>query len=63
MKMLKIKAWLDSGANVYSCREVVFEVDEHEWLAMDEQEQELYAKDYAWNRMDWGYEVVGNDNL
>ena len=63
MKMLKIKAWLDSGANIHSCREVTFEVDECDWLAMDEFEQDAYAQDYAWNRMDWGYEIVGDDNL
>jgi hypothetical protein len=56
--MITVKTWLDSGANCESRYEVVFEVDKHEWLDMNEQEQEEYAKDYAWNRMDWGHEVV-----
>jgi hypothetical protein len=60
-KMITVKTWLDSGANCQSRYQVTFEVDESEWLDMNELEQEEYAKDYAWNRMDWGYEVVDND--
>ena len=30
---------------------------------MAETEQEEYAKSFAWDHMDWGYEVVGDDNL
>ena len=63
MKMIKIEAYLDSGANIHSCRKVVFELDESEWLDMDEGQQEEYAKEYAWDRMEWGYNVVGDDNL
>ena len=56
--MIKIKTWLDSGANCESRYEATFEIDEAEWLAMSEFEQEELAKEYAWNRMDWGYEVI-----
>ena len=63
MKMIKIEAYLDSGANIHSCRKVVFEIEEDVWNSMAETEQEELAKEYAWDRMEWGYEVVGDDNL
>ena len=57
MSMIKIKAWLDSGANIHSCRETEFEIDEAEWSAMSEDEKDEYAKEVAWDRMDWGWVV------
>jgi hypothetical protein len=57
MSMIKIKAWLDSGANVHSCRWTDFEIEEAEWSAMSEDERDEYAKEVAWDRMDWGWIV------
>jgi hypothetical protein len=57
MSMIKIKTWLDSGANIHSCRETEFEIDEAEWCAMSEDEKDEYAKEVAWDRMDWGWDV------
>jgi hypothetical protein len=57
MSMIKIKAWLDSGANVHSCRWTDFEIEEAEWIAMSEDERDEYAKEVAWDRMDWGWVV------
>ena len=57
MSMIKIKAWLDSGANVHSCRWTDFEIEEAEWSAMSEDERDEYAKEVAWDRMDWGWVV------
>ena len=58
MPTLKIKTWLDSGANCQSAYKVEFEIDESEWNAMSEEERDDYAKDYAWDRMDWGWVIV-----
>lgn len=57
MSMITIKAWLDSGANHQSTYWVEFEIDEAEWSAMSEDERDEYAKDHAWDRMDWGWVV------
>jgi hypothetical protein len=61
MSTIKIKAWLDSGANTHSCRETEFEVDEDEWSDMSDKEKDDYAKEYAWDHMDWGW-VVKEEN-
>jgi len=55
--MITIKAWLDSGANIHSCRETEFEIDEAEWSEMTEEERDEYAKQIAWDRMHWGWVV------
>jgi hypothetical protein len=57
MSMIKIKAWLDSGANVHSCRWTDFEIEEAEWNAMSADERDEYAKEVAWDSMDWGWVV------
>jgi hypothetical protein len=57
VRTIKIKAWLDSGANIHSCRETEFEIDEGEWNLMSEEEKDAYAKEYAWDHMDWGWVV------
>jgi hypothetical protein len=61
MSTIKVKAWLDSGANHDSTRWVTFTVEEEDWSRMTEEEQEEYAKDYAWDRMDWGFFVEDGD--
>lgn len=50
-----IETWLDSGANSQSCYRSYFEVDADEWDAMTEDEKDEYAKEVAWDRMDWGW--------
>ena len=59
MSTLIIKAWLDSGVNHQSCYETEFEIDKDDWEAMSEEEKDDYAKQYAWDRMDWGWTVEG----
>lgn len=56
MGMITIKFWLDSGANIHSKYEDEFEIDAEEWAGMTEEEKDEYAKQYAWDRMDWGWE-------
>ena len=57
MSIITIKTWLDSGANHQSIYESEFEIEEAEWSAMSEEERDNYAKDYAWDRMDWGWVI------
>ena len=59
MTELKIKTWLDSGANAEATYEVEFEVDADEWNAMTDDEKDEYAKEYAFERSDWGWSVIG----
>ncbi len=58
MSTIKIKAWLDSGADADSKYQTEFEVDAEEWAAMTEEEKDEYAKDHAWEKMEWGWEKV-----
>jgi len=60
MSIITIETWLDSGANHESSYKTQFEIDEDEWNAMSEEEKDNYAKDYAWERMDWGWKIKGN---
>lgn len=55
MAKINIKVWLDSGANSHSTFYDYFEIEEDEWNAMSEQEKDDYARDVAWQRMDWGW--------
>lgn len=59
MSNITIKAWLDSGANIDSKREIEFEVDLDDWNSMDDDEKEESARAYAFEQSDWGWEVVG----
>jgi hypothetical protein len=63
---MKLKVWLDSGANIHSCRTEIVEftdlgVTEAEWDALTEAEQEGLAKEIAFDRADWGFAKVEDD--
>lgn len=62
---MKLKVWLDSGANAFSCytQEVDTEKDfgltDEEWEAIPEDEKyEDYIKEIAFSRADWGFEEL-----
>lgn len=60
---MKIKVWLDSGANHRSKYEVTVDVEdlgfsESEWRSLTEEQREAAAKDLAFEHSDWGYEEV-----
>jgi hypothetical protein len=57
MSIITIKTWLDSGANHQSAYKTEFEIDEADWNALSEDEKDEYAKEHAWNRMDWGWVI------
>jgi hypothetical protein len=60
---MKLKIWCDSGANHQSCREEIYEFEdlgmtEDEWDDMTEDEQNNYAQDIAFDRLDWGFSKI-----
>jgi hypothetical protein len=61
MSNITIKVWLDSGANIHSCYKTEFEIDKAEWDAMSEEEKEECAKEYAFDHMDWGWKIDGEE--
>lgn len=60
---MKFKVWLDSGANAHSCyeQEVSLEdmgVTREQWDEWSEEYKDDYMRDFAWNRMEWGYAEI-----
>jgi hypothetical protein len=57
---MKFKFWCDSGANAHSCREDECEIEmtEEEFAAMSDEEKEEMMREYAFERLDWGWERV-----
>lgn len=51
---MKIKYWLDSGANIHSCRKG--EVDLERDAGITDEEKDDVMRDFAFARLDWGYE-------
>lgn len=60
MSKITIKVWMNSGANHQSTYRAEFEIDAAEWNGMYEDEKEECAKEYAWQRMDWGWAIKEN---
>lgn len=63
---MKLKTWLDSGANSFSCRKQTFTFEElglteDEWDEMTEYEKEEFVKEIVWNWMDWGFRKINNE--
>lgn len=61
--MSKLKVWLNSGANIHSCRKETFTfaelgLTEAEWDEMSESEQEELARELAFAHSDWGFVKV-----
>lgn len=65
---MKVRFFCDSGANIESCREQVFDTDdgdtiyghtEEEWLGMEEAEREEIVTEWANDRLDIGYHGLG----
>ena len=59
----KIRFFLDSGANIHSCRTTIKTTEElgltdEEWDNMPEKEKEEMAREIAWEAMDWGFGEV-----
>lgn len=60
---MKLKIWLDSGANFQSRREITVGLEEvglaeEEWLKMTESQKEEFVKDIAFEQAEWGWEEI-----
>ena len=57
---MKFKVWCDSGANTHSCRqeEIDIDISEEDLAAMSEDEQEEMLKEYAFEKLGWGWERI-----
>lgn len=60
---MKLKVWLDSGANINSTYEVETTTEElgftdEEWNALSHDEKEAEAKEVAFERSEWGWREI-----
>ena len=61
---MKIKVWMDSGANCQSCKTDIFDLEEdlgitpEEWGNMPDDEKDKIMREVAFEGTDWGYEIV-----
>lgn len=60
MSERKVKFWLNSGANIHSCRTVYMTFDElgieeDVWDDMTDEEKEEVAREICFERADWGW--------
>jgi hypothetical protein len=53
---MKIRYWIQTEIHGSQCSDEI-EVDDEEWAAMSEDEREAFARDVAFERMEWGWEV------
>lgn len=59
----KFKVWLDSGANIHSCRKLTISLDDiglsdEDFEGMSEAEKEEMFRDIAFQNSDWGWEEI-----
>jgi hypothetical protein len=54
---VKVKYWINTDKVGSKCQDVI-EIDDAEWLSMNDQERDELMKDQAFQHLDWGYEVV-----
>ena len=61
---MKVKFYCNSGANIHSTRTAVLDIEkefgftDEEWKEMSEDEKWEIAKDWAWDRLEIGYEEI-----
>jgi len=61
---MKVRFYLDSGANIHSCREDTFDTVEDfglqqgEWEQMTEDEKMEYVDDWKCNYLDYGFQEL-----
>ena len=59
----KFKVYLDSGANIHSRYEATVDLEGlglelEEWDNMSDEEQQEIMREFAWERMEWGFEEI-----
>lgn len=66
MSSRKFRVWLNSGANIHSCREVTMTLDDlnitsKEWDEMSESERDEVMREVAFERSDWGFREITDE--
>lgn len=64
---MKVKFWVDSGANIKSCKERVFDTDSdfgmtsEEWLDLDDYDKNEAVSEWAADQVTMGFEELKED--
>lgn len=64
--MRRFKLWIDSGANVASCRTEIVTLEEigytsEEWDSLDEHAKEQEMREIIFDHADWGFTEIDED--
>lgn len=60
--IMKVRFYCDSGANIHSCRDEIFDtvedlgLEDGEWEKMDDEAKEECVKDWMSDHLDYGWE-------
>lgn len=61
---MKVRFFCDSGANIKSCRSEIIDtvadlgMAEGEWEGLDDEAKQKHAEEWAWDRLEIGYDEV-----
>lgn len=60
---MKVKLYCDSGANIHSCREEEVDLEDwgisdEEWSEMSDEEKSKVAEEWAYERLEIGFEEI-----
>lgn len=60
---MKIKLWIDSGANIKSCKEIIRTPEQlgftlSEWDSLSDEEKDNEAYEWALEQMEYGFEEI-----
>jgi hypothetical protein len=67
-KLMRVRFWCDSGANIHSIRSETLDIQKdlgftpEEWKAMSDKEKFEEAEIWAWDRLDMGYEEIDGED-
>lgn len=53
---MKIKCWIDSHANIHSCKKLTMDIDEDDWNSMTDEDRDKTVYEFVIQEIDWGYE-------
>lgn len=53
---MKVKAWLDSTANIHSKRVIELDFDDEVWASMTDEDKDSCVQEALFQYLDWGWE-------
>ena len=65
---MKIRVYLDSGANIHSCYERIIDlendlgINESEWAELSEYDKDYMMKEFAFESSEWGYYEIKEES-